>query len=97
MPLFLTPYEAAYLLAKRLKELRLAQNLSQKTLAQQSGVSYGTIKRFEQSGKISLNSLLKISFILGVIEEFDSLFLEKTNPKSIQELLKTDKRKRGRK
>lgn len=89
MPLFFTPLEAATLLAQRIKELRLAQNLSQKTLADRSGVSYGTIKRFEQSGKISL--------FLGVLEEFNSLFIEKENPRSIKALLKSEKRKRGRK
>ncbi|MCP5506359.1 MAG: helix-turn-helix transcriptional regulator [Chlamydiales bacterium] len=89
MPLFLTPHEASLLLAERVKELRLAQNLSQKTLADRSGVSYGTIKRFEQTGKISL--------VLGVLEDFNALFLSKQKPQSIQELLKSEKRKRGRK
>lgn len=97
MPLFLTPSEAAILLAQRVKELRLSQNLSQKTLADRSGVSYGTIKRFEQTGKISLESLLKLSLILGVLDEVSSLFITKQKPKSMKELLSSNKRKRGRK
>lgn len=97
MSLFLTPSEAATLLAQRVQELRLSQNLSQKTLANRSGVSYGTIKRFEQTGKISLESLLKLSLILGVLDEFSSLFIAKQKPKSMKELLGLNKRKRGRK
>lgn len=97
MPLLLTPTEAASLLAQRVQELRLSQNLSQKTLADRSGVSYGTIKRFEQTGKISLESLLKLSLALGVLDEFYSLFIAKQKPKSMKELLSPNKRKRGRK
>ncbi|MDA9832607.1 helix-turn-helix transcriptional regulator [Gammaproteobacteria bacterium] len=44
---------------------RLKLNLSQKTLSEKSGVSYGTLKEFEQKRPISLESLLKIALALG--------------------------------
>ena len=39
-----------------------------------SGVSLGSVKRFEQSGEISLQSLTKIAIALGVEEELLNLF-----------------------
>lgn len=53
---------------------RLALNLTQTGLARRSGVSLGTIKKFERSGKISLKSLLNIAMALGATQEFESLF-----------------------
>ncbi len=48
--------------------------LTQKVLSERSGVSYGSIRRFESTGKISLTSLLKISNAIGLLEEFNTLF-----------------------
>ena len=39
-----------------------------------SGVSLGSVKRFEQSGEISLQSLSKIAIALGVEDELLNLF-----------------------
>ncbi len=97
MSLFMkSPLEVAALLAERLKGLRLTLNLSQKTLAERSGVSYGVLKRFEQTGKISLDSLLKLSLVLGALENFDHLFIQNTKPSSLNDLFKGNPRKRGR-
>ena len=52
------------------KELKL----SQQKLAKHSGVSYGSIRRFESSGAVSLSSLLRMSQAMGLIDEFDPLF-----------------------
>ena len=40
-----------------------------------SGVSYGSIKRFETTGQISLLSLTKIAMALDVADELRELFL----------------------
>lgn len=81
------------------KDRRLALNLTQMGLAQRSGVSLGTLKKFEHTGKISLQSLLNIAMALGATKAFESLFLA-TVPSgvlSLDELLKKPKeRKRGR-
>ena len=45
-----------------------------KELALRSGVSFGSVKRFEQTGDISLLSLTKIAIALQVEDEMDSLF-----------------------
>ena len=46
-------------LAGRVRNIRKRRSISQKKLADMSGVSYGSIKRFETTGQISLLSLKK--------------------------------------
>ena len=43
-------------------------------IAQKIGVSLGSLKRFEQSGEISLQSLTKIAIALDVENELEDLF-----------------------
>ncbi len=80
-----TPEEVSMQLASNSKQLRLSKNMSRKTLALHSGVSFGSIQRFEQSGKISLENLLKIAHSLSALQEFQTL-LQLPEPKSIREL-----------
>lgn len=61
-------------LIQRVKQRRKELNLSQKDLASKSGVSYGSIRRFESEGEISLTSLLKIAQALNSLEDFNNLF-----------------------
>ena len=51
-------------IAERMVQLRKRKKLSQKNLALRSGVSLGSLKRFEQMGVISLQSLTKIAIAL---------------------------------
>jgi len=60
-------------LAVRFRKRRKESGLSQRELSRRSGVSYGSIRRFESSGEISLFSLLKISSAIGCLEEFNGL------------------------
>ncbi len=87
------------LIAKQARALRLELNLSQQTLSNKSGVSYGSLKKFEQTGHISLESLLKLAIILGAMDSFKALFAPTptTSALSLDELMEIDKRKRGRK
>lgn len=95
---FTTPIEASLLIASAAKSKRLELNFSQSTLAERSGVSLGSIKVFESSGKISLQSLLKIALVLDCMDEFLTLFQKKPleSYASIDEALKTKTRTRGR-
>ena len=61
--------------AKNVAELRKEKDWTQVILEEKSGVSYGSIKRFERSGKISFESLLKIAEALGRLDEFETLLL----------------------
>ena len=64
--------EMAGYIALAAKEKRLALNLSQKSLSERSGVSFGVIKKFERTGKISLESLLKLALTLGALKDFST-------------------------
>ena len=61
-------------IANRMVKLRKRRKITQKALAAKSGVSLGSIKRFEQSGEISLQSLTKLAIALDVEGELDTLF-----------------------
>lgn len=61
-------------LASRFKAYRKKAELTQLQLADRSGVSYGTIKRFERTGKISLDNLWMLSQAIGCDDQLDSLF-----------------------
>ncbi len=68
-----TPSEVSLELAARLKKIRKQLKLSQADLAERSGVSLGSLKRFENSGKISLDSLLKLAHLLGKLADFEKV------------------------
>ena len=61
-------------LAQRLKSIRKRKSISQEELSRISGVSNGSIKRFENTGKISLLSLTKIAIALNCANEIRELF-----------------------
>lgn len=61
-------------IAQKIVRLRKRKKITQKQLAARSGVSLGSLKRFEQSGEISLQSLTKIATALDVENELEDLF-----------------------
>jgi transcriptional regulator with XRE-family HTH domain len=95
----LTPLESLSQIAQKAKAKRLSLNLTQQNLSLRSGVSLGTIKRFERTGKISLESLLKLALVLKSLESFNSLFAQDPlhSFPSIDAIVKQIPRKRGRK
>jgi len=93
------PKSIAKNIAIRLKQRRIELNLTQKEIASKSGVSYGSVKRFENKHEISLKNLLMIAVVLNATEEFNTLF-SKEQYNSIDEIIKFSekkKRKRARK
>lgn len=60
--------------AKRLKLIRKRQKISQEKLSIKSGVSLGSIKRFETTGEISLKNLTKLAATLKCESDIKSLF-----------------------
>lgn len=75
--LFKQPKDIKLELAQRLKAIRKTKGYTQQELAERSWVSLGSIKRFEQTGEISLHHLLQLAQILDVMEDFDLLFQQK--------------------
>ena len=83
-------------LAARMKRRRIDANLTQRDLAEKSGVSYGSLRLFEEKGKISLEALVKIAFILGAESEFENLFPPRPK-RTIDEIVGQPMRQRVRK
>lgn len=83
---FKTPSSIRNKIAMNARAQRKARKLSVKRLAEMSGVSYGSIKRFEASGEIALTSLLKIAIVLDCADAFEQLFAD-AGPQSIQEII----------
>ena len=73
-----TPNEIAKSLADKIKESRKKFKISQEVLAQKSGVSLGSIKRFETKYEISLQSFIKIAIALDLDDDLENLFTQKT-------------------
>lgn len=63
-------------LARRVRRIRKRRKISQERLSEMSRVSYGSVKRFESTGNISLLSLTKIAIALDLAEEIRNMFTE---------------------
>lgn len=61
-------------IAARVRTVRKRRKISQVRLSKKSGVSLGSVKRFESTGEISLLSLTKIAIALNVEQELKQLF-----------------------
>ena len=91
-------YDRQLEIATLFKKRRLLLDITREGLAKRSGVSLGSLKRFEQTGEISLKSLLKLALVVERLDDFDQLFKERENISSIDELLaKKNERQRGTK
>lgn len=77
-------------LAGRVRNIRRRRSISQQKLANMSGVSYGSIKRFETTGQISLLSLTKIAIALDMADELRNLFTQ-VPYRSIEEVMNETK------
>ena len=60
--------------AAREKAVRKSRHLTQQQLADKASVSLGSLRRFEQTGQVSFDSLVAIMFALGCESELDALF-----------------------
>lgn len=81
-----TPLSTLIDMAKKVRALRKQMGYSQAELALRSGVSLGSIKRFERSGQISLESLVKMAHLLDRLNDFDIVFQSKEIDKEIKNL-----------
>lgn len=72
--IFDTPSDVAIRLANKIKSIRKRRKITQKQLAGRSNVSYATLRKFEATGQISLESFIKLVMELGLKDELDNLF-----------------------
>ncbi len=78
--------------AVREKERRKRLGLTQAQLAQKAAVSLGSLRRFEQTGQISFESLVALSFALGCESELEGLF-SKPAYRSIEDVISEARRR----
>ena len=74
---FKTPNEIQMIIANNVRNRRKEMKLNQEDFAKKCGVSFGSYKRFENTGEISLTSLVKIGSILGYDKDLMNLFSRK--------------------
>lgn len=84
---FVTYYEKQLEIAKRFVYIRKKRKISQQRLSVISGVSYASIRRFERTGNISLESLVKLALALQLYDDLDNLFKTDNIYESIEEVL----------
>jgi transcriptional regulator with XRE-family HTH domain len=88
-----TPSSLMIQLKDKFKQKRLSFKLTQEGLASRSGVSLGSLKRFESSGQISLESLLNLALVLECLNDFSLIANEKKDTfSSIDDLIKSNKK-----
>lgn len=94
----LNPAEMGQSLAGRLRALRLLKDWTRETLARRAGVSTASLKRFETSGKASLELILKVAHALDRLEEFNRILLPPPvrSMKELEERERTPAPRRGR-
>ncbi len=80
------PYNFLQEIALRHKALRKQAGFSQSELAQRSGVSLGSLKRFERTGQISFESLLQLADVLNRLNDFEALLQPLENLDAIEKL-----------
>ena len=92
---FKSPDDVRHEIADRFKARRLRQALTQRDLAARSGMSLGSMKRFETTGQIALDSLLRLALAVGCLEDFDRVCAgsSELEGRTLDELLKAPKKR----
>ena len=93
----IAPSDVMQRTAQRAKALRLEQNITQQELADKVGIAVGTVKRFEKTGEVQFNHLLRIALVLGRLDDFKTLFAGNDVPTSLYDLKAEKVRQRARK
>ncbi len=70
--------EIVRLLGSRFKDYRMRCNLTQKEVAEQSGIGLTTIHKFEKgvAGNISLSTFILLLKVVGMVDELNSVLPE---------------------
>ena len=70
-----TPKEVMLLLSKNITALRKQKKMTQQELSERSGVAYASVRKFEKTGIISLESLLKMCETLNRLTDFETILI----------------------
>ncbi|MER9336629.1 helix-turn-helix domain-containing protein [Mesorhizobium sp. M0293] len=91
-----SPMEIIQGAAARMKRRRIDADLTQRELASKAGVSYGSLRVFEETGKASFEAVVKLAFALEAEAEFEGLFPSRP-PKTLEDVIGRPARQRVRK
>jgi transcriptional regulator with XRE-family HTH domain len=69
-----TPAEVVAGIAERARALRVARGWTQQELAERSNVALDTLRRFERTGKIAVERLVRIAVVLDAVRPLGELF-----------------------
>ncbi len=86
--------QLAQQVADRVRAARLRRAWTQQELADRSGMSLSSLRRFERTGEISFMSLVRIAISLDLAQNLETLF--SVEPQSMDDLLPKRPRLRGR-
>lgn len=87
--------EVMQALGRRLRDQRMARVMTQEELSRRAGVALGAVKKLESTGKVTLETLMQVARVLGLINEFEGLF--KLRPQtSIADMERSELAKRQR-
>lgn len=97
MPVTLkSPADIQNELRERFRSRRLKLNLTQEGLARRSGVALASLRRFERTGLIALDSLLALALVLDCLGDFEKVAAEDERSLVGQPLDAVLAQKRGR-
>ena len=93
-----TGREIAATIAGRARVLRLDRGWTQQEIADRAGVTLASYRRFERTGSISLDRLLKVAVALGAYGGLDQFFAPPpaATLAELERLEAAESRKRGR-
>lgn len=92
----LMPSEVGRTVAERARALRLLRNHTQAGLAQRAGVSLGSLKRFERTGAIAFEALVRIAIALDATAELETWFSPPPFRSIDDAITRQKRRQRGR-
>jgi transcriptional regulator with XRE-family HTH domain len=87
-----SPSDISAGLAARARRRRLDEDLTQPGLAARAGVTVASLRRFERTGAVSLENLIRIALALGVASELSQLFPPRET-RTLDEILAAPKRR----
>ncbi len=83
--------EQMALIGYQMKGLRLSQGLTLEETAEYAGLDLESLKRFEETGEISLRSLLNLARVLECSLDLDQLFFSSSLPNELERLKKSER------
>ena len=96
IPEFATTGELTVAIGRRLRDQRLAQNVTLRELAKRSGLSVGALRKMEIEGKTTLYSLICVVQALGLGSELAHLFeLKQRSIAEMEEAAQASQRQRA--